>query len=184
MFLIFLLVIIFLIYTYFTVNNHYNKTHRRWKHTGELKVFLADIDVYYEIEDIAKRAFQEWEDASDKLFTFKFVKTAEVSDIAVYTYKNIPNMKWDETHCGYSSDYLEGQFITKNTITIALNDNITNRTFSYDEIYITMLHEIGHSLGLNHNSNKNAVMYYKHTGLNHLTELDIAELKHRYCITK
>jgi predicted Zn-dependent protease len=49
-----------------------------------------------------------------------------------------------------------------------------------DKLESVMLHEIGHVLGLDHNNDKNSVMYAGYTGVTTLLEDDILSIRRKY----
>jgi len=49
----------------------------------------------------------------------------------------------------------------KNTVQIGLIDPNTNKLYSNQQLYIIMLHEAGHAIGMNHTPNKSDIMYFQ-----------------------
>ena len=72
-----------------------------------------------------------------------------------------------------------GNSIVFAKIQISASGQGNTRTLNQDEVYSVMLHEIGHAIGLSHNSNPKSVMYYA-SGANRISSEDIKNLKKEY----
>lgn len=107
-----------------------------------------------------KHAFAEWSRKTNNRVVFKYVSNPSSADIKVsFVKKIVPqgNKKLDKA-IGVTYYQTHGTRIFSSKIEIA-DKTQEGWTLSKDEIYTTMLHEIGHSIGLNHTKNNKCIMY-------------------------
>ena len=114
-----------------------------------------------------KRAFKEWQTLSDNTVRFTFVQKL-----------NGVNQK-SGNKIGLTSYNYRGNTIVFAKIHISASGQGNTRTLNQDEVYSVMLHEIGHAIGLSHNSNPQSIMYYA-SGTNRISNEDIKNLKKEY----
>ena len=136
----------------------------RWDDsTFPLKVFIDDIGVsvpdYYNIAIF--RALRVWEDAVDFL-GFKKVDSPSDANIVI-TMDNLPKDVCDGNYCkfvvGYTEPRIENGILKKMDITLYDKDP-RGKYFSDQEIFNTILHEMGHALGImGHSFNDNDIMH-------------------------
>lgn len=130
----------------------------RWYHaSGEFKTYIQPNHKY---SVMMKHGFQEWQRVTKQRFKFRFVTNDKTADFRVYFVKKIdPNRFPDlDRAIGVTRTMYHGKKISKATIWIAERTQ-DNRTLSRDEVYTTMLHEIGHGFGLNHVYERDSIMY-------------------------
>ncbi|MDD3420409.1 MAG: matrixin family metalloprotease [Candidatus Gastranaerophilales bacterium] len=149
----------------------------RWP-TGimPIKVYIAPCRWYasqgsdnYTYKAMAKQAFDDWAQASGGLVFFQFVPTLYDSQI---------NLDWQRVerkslgNCKFSYDSKKRLFSAE--ISIGLTDGILHSDYqSKNEVYHTLLHEVGHSLGLGHSPFKDDIMYVPHQyGISKLSPTD------------
>ncbi len=116
-----------------------------------LKVFIeenATLPNYY-ISNV-KKAFKDWELATEKLITFEFIDSAISADID-FRFINKHNSNCNDEGCQYVLAYavpvLSGDRLKKFDIRFSTSNNL-NQAFLPKDIYLGSLHEIGHSLGI------------------------------------
>ncbi len=137
----------------------------RWNpKTFPLKVFVSStIDKsypdYYSTE--VTRAFGQWA-ASSGFIAFDFINNPESADIVV-NFQTLPNGSCDKNGCKYIIAHTVPT-IKKNTLKkmiITVYDRDANGSFFSDkELYNTVLHEIGHALGImGHSFSTDDLMY-------------------------
>ncbi len=130
----------------------------RWYHaSGEFKTYIQPNHKY---SVMMKHGFQEWQRVTKQRFKFRFVTNDKTADFRVYFVKKIDKNRFSDLDraIGVTRTMYRGKKIYKATIWIA-DRTQDNRTLSRDEVYTTMLHEIGHGLGLNHVNERDSIMY-------------------------
>ncbi len=156
----------------------------RWSdNTMPLTIFIAPFRWYkakdeeYEYYKFIEEALTIWEQASCGKVKFQQVENLYDSQI---------NIEWKRVerdslgHCNFNFDK-EGRFYSAE-VSIGLSDGIIHREYeNKNEVCHTLIHEIGHALGIQHSPFKNDIMYVPHQyGITSLSNRDLITLKWLY----
>lgn len=108
----------------------------------------------------AQKAFEQWQEQTDKFISFNFVNSLASAQIHVDFKDKLENSSGKESYiAGYSKPYYKNNNIVKSEIHILGIDPQTKQPLGDDFITFSTLHEIGHSLGFRgHSPNENDIM--------------------------
>lgn len=150
-----------------------------------LKVYIAPMQFYskqgedYKYRGMVKQALEAWQKASNGRISFKIVGTLLESNV---------NIEWKRVerqalgYCTFQTD--QNNRLYSAEVQIGLTEGLVHAQYmDDDEVYHTILHEIGHALGLGHSPYTTDIMYTPHQkGVKRLSKNDKLTLKWLYIL--
>lgn len=148
-----------------------------------LKFYIAPFNFYskkgedYKYREMVMKALDTWQKASMGKVSFAIVNSLYDSNI---------NLEWKRVdrqalgYCKFNFDNLNRLYSAE--VQIGISDGIIHHEYmSEDEVYHTIVHEIGHSLGLGHSPFESDIMYSPHKyGVLNISKQDKATLQWLY----
>lgn len=169
--------------TYLQDNVKDNKLVRWTENCFPLKFYIAPFRWYkapnenYKYHNMVKQALDAWEKASKGKIRFSVVNTLMESQI---------NLDWKRIdrkalgHCYFNFDNIGRLYSAE--VQIGLSDGVIHAQYQDEnEVYHTILHEIGHALGLGHSPFQTDIMFTPHRyGVTSLSKNDANSIQWLY----
>ena len=140
-----------------------------------LKVYIAPMKFYskqgqdIKYRGFVKKALDEWHRVSNGKVSFVIVDTLLQSNVNI-DWKRVERQALG--HCYFQYDRANRLYSAE--VSIGLTDGLVHADYMDEgEVYHTILHEIGHAVGLGHSPFKKDIMYTPHQkGILHVGEGD------------
>lgn len=126
------------------------KIHLRPPREGEFEDPVA-------LMDVVRDGITDWTDvAGPGIPSFEFVDNPGDADIPI-VWEAEPSGSWYVAHCVYNINQTQGRFGVAQILLTGKRQR--GVPASLEDVYLTMLHEMGHALGLRHSPVSTDVMY-------------------------
>ena len=127
-----------------------------WHHPTQIRTYIQPNHKY---TDKMKRACHRWSVMTHNGIIFKYESFSANAQIKVIFVKSIPPEFNIDSAAGltrYSYSLNNGQF---RNAEIYIADYTKYGKLTDDEVFTSMLHELGHAIGLGHSNNPESIMY-------------------------
>ena len=159
----------------------------RWPDSAmPVRVYIAPFRWYeqskqqesYAYNQMVMEALQRWQDVSNNVIRFQLVQRLQDSQIDIH-WRRVDRKSLG--HCKYMIN--DRSMVYSSEIEIGISDGVLHAQYNaMDEVRHTILHEIGHALGLlDHSDHQEDIMYVPHQyGVVDISARDILTLQWLY----
>ncbi len=146
----------------------------RWKEMP-ITVYIEENRNAY----LMKRAFGDWESATNKTVEFEFIENEQEADIVVKFMDKVSDKAERAVGLTYPNIDADGYFVHAR-IEIAKFSDLSTIKLSNLDLTKIMRHEIGHAIGLLHTNEPYAIMNPTTAKCLNITKYDVKVLKEIY----
>lgn len=158
---------ILFVFVCFNTANATTSISPHWK-SGTIRVYIPQDTQ----ATMMQHAFERWQDASSGKLSFVFINKGP-ADIDVIFADSVDG---NDGPIGSYTVTIQNRYITKAEIKIATKKNNISQ-YSNDYIFTTMMHEVGHALGLPDTNRKaSSIMYMPLSASQDLLKIDMLKL--------
>ncbi len=152
------------------------QTQKRWKNPKHIDTY---IQPGYERSAMMKRAFREWSSLTNNKVLFYYVDSPDNAQVEV---KFVRTVEGPDGAAGLTKVlYSQSRNEMLHAVILIPTHTVAGREMSRDEVYTSMLHEIGHAIGIvRHSTNPKNIMYPQIDEEREISKYDLAELHRIY----
>lgn len=146
----------------------------RWLYPNKIKTYIPPN---HKRTVMMKHAFAEWTRLTNKRVLFYYVSSPAKADLKVSFVKSIPNA---DRQIGLTKSLVLNTGKIKRSEILIAEKTVEGKQLGNDAVYTVMLHEIGHSIGMEHSNDPLSIMYPVEDDRQEILKSDLNKLKSIY----
>ncbi|XP_068912766.1 matrix metalloproteinase-24-like [Tenebrio molitor] len=153
----------------------YRIHYQKWNYTNLKWYFSLATN---EMKELAQKAFDQWESVSNLKFEYNSIKPDILISFSNTLFQHNHNSRCQKGICSSSFDGKGIHFDKSENWYFGESSNTPDDQTNF---YTVLLHEIGHTLGIEHSANNNSIMYAYYKGdIDKLTQDDMWAIQYLY----